>query len=162
MIGKRIKDLRTHKGITQEAVSKALGVSSQAVSKWEQGITSPDISLLVPIADYFGVSLDALLRENYDAHMANPEDLVKIRVEKLGRYWRFHVKNISEVTLRDILLKVLFWDSEDEVIDYFNKSIFDLEPGMSCPELAISSMAESVSRVSVTVTSVKLGNKKPG
>lgn len=86
MIGKRIRDLRTHKGITQEAVSKALGVSAQAVSKWEQGITSPDISLLVPIADYFGVSLDALLRENYDAYMANPEDLVKIRVEKHGRY----------------------------------------------------------------------------
>ena len=55
MIGKRIKDLRTRKGITQEALAKALGVSSQAVSKWEQSITSPDISLLVPIADYFEV-----------------------------------------------------------------------------------------------------------
>ena len=61
MIGERIKELRARKGATQETMANLLGVSPQAISKWEQNTTMPDISLLVPIADYFGVSVDYLL-----------------------------------------------------------------------------------------------------
>jgi len=44
-----------------------LGVSPQAVSKWERGIALPDIDLLIPLANIFSITLDRLLgREKYD------------------------------------------------------------------------------------------------
>jgi len=62
-IGNNISALRKKKGITQEELANELGVSAQAVSKWENNSSCPDVSLLTEIADYFGVSVDALLRE---------------------------------------------------------------------------------------------------
>ncbi|MBQ4602329.1 MAG: helix-turn-helix domain-containing protein [Clostridia bacterium] len=59
-IGKVIKHLRKERGITQEELACTLGVTAQAVSRWENGIGIPDISLLVPIANYFKVSMDTL------------------------------------------------------------------------------------------------------
>lgn len=63
-IGNNISALRKKKGITQEELANELGVSAQAVSKWENNSSCPDVSLLTEIADYFGVSVDSLLREN--------------------------------------------------------------------------------------------------
>ncbi len=59
--GSIIKDMRKQKNLTQEQFSEVLGVSCQAVSKWETGGSCPDLSLLPIIADYFGVSVDFLL-----------------------------------------------------------------------------------------------------
>ncbi|MDR0936956.1 MAG: helix-turn-helix domain-containing protein [Oscillospiraceae bacterium] len=58
-IGDNIARLRKDKGLTQEALAASVGVSGQAVSKWESG-GSPDIELLPVIADFFKVSVDAL------------------------------------------------------------------------------------------------------
>ena len=57
-LGKKIKQLRTNKGVTQEALATALGVTYQAVSRWENETTMPDISLLPQISVFFGVSID--------------------------------------------------------------------------------------------------------
>ena len=56
-----MKTLRKQRGLNQEQMAETLGVSAQAVSKWETGGSFPDISLLPIIADYFGVSVDYLL-----------------------------------------------------------------------------------------------------
>lgn len=61
MIGENIKRLRTAKGLTQEQLSEAVGVTCAAVSKWERGDTFPDITMLFPLAYFFGVSLDKLM-----------------------------------------------------------------------------------------------------
>lgn len=61
-IGKNIAALRKEKNMTQEDLAGALGVSAQAVSKWENENSCPDISLLTKIADLFGVTVDDLLR----------------------------------------------------------------------------------------------------
>ena len=58
-IGKNIAQLRKAKGITQETLAEVVGVSGQAVSKWEGG-GLPDVVHLPVIADYFGVSVDSL------------------------------------------------------------------------------------------------------
>jgi len=58
-IGANIAALRKEKGITQEALAEFVGVTGQAVSKWESG-GSPDTPLLPVIAEYFGVSIDRL------------------------------------------------------------------------------------------------------
>lgn len=60
-IGATIVNLRREKGVTQEQLARAVGVSKPAVSKWETGQSCPDIQLLAPIARYFGVTIDALL-----------------------------------------------------------------------------------------------------
>ncbi len=55
------KYMRKQRGLTQEQIAETLGVSCQAVSKWETNSSYPDISLLPIIADYFGVSVDYLI-----------------------------------------------------------------------------------------------------
>lgn len=60
-IGTIIMRLRKEHGMTQEQLANALGITFQAVSKWENGVSSPDLSTLPLLADLFGVSVDALL-----------------------------------------------------------------------------------------------------
>lgn len=60
-IGKRIAALRREKGLKQEDIAQQLEVSSQAVSKWENDQSCPDISLLPGLAKLLGVSVDTLL-----------------------------------------------------------------------------------------------------
>jgi transcriptional regulator with XRE-family HTH domain len=57
----KIAELRKRKGIGQQELADVLKVSFQSVSKWETGVTMPDITLLPNIAEYFGVSVDEVL-----------------------------------------------------------------------------------------------------
>lgn len=59
-IGKIIRMLRLRDKRTQTDLADALGISPQAVSRWEKGFSFPDITLLPAIAGYFGVTIDAL------------------------------------------------------------------------------------------------------
>lgn len=59
-VGKIIQGLRKAKGVTQEQLSEVLGVSSAAISKWENGQMYPDIGLFPIIARYFNISIDCL------------------------------------------------------------------------------------------------------
>lgn len=59
-IGLRIKSLRKKNDLTQEKLAEYLGVSFQAVSKWETGAASPDLSMIVPLARLLGCSTDEL------------------------------------------------------------------------------------------------------
>ena len=60
-ITENLTQLRAEKGVTQDDVAKALGVSNKTVSKWENGTSAPDLSTLVALAEYYNVSTDALL-----------------------------------------------------------------------------------------------------
>ncbi len=60
-INEQIAVLRKESGITQDELARAIGVSNQAVSKWESGQTCPDLQFLPAIADFFGVSIDFLM-----------------------------------------------------------------------------------------------------
>ena len=59
-IGNKIRQLRRRDKRTQEALADALGVTSQAVSRWESGGSYPDMNLIPSIANYFGVTIDEL------------------------------------------------------------------------------------------------------
>ena len=67
MIGTKIQALRKNKGITQEQLAEVLAVSAQAVSKWENSVSMPDIHLLPVIARYFGITMDELFNYRLDA-----------------------------------------------------------------------------------------------
>ena len=75
-IGKQIKNLRTEKGVTQEELANYLGISYQAVSKWENDITSPDIQLLPLISVYFGITIDKLFEMPNKSHMERIENML--------------------------------------------------------------------------------------
>ena len=59
-LNKNIAELRKDAGLTQEQLATKLGLSYQAVSKWENGLSCPDVMLLPRLAEIFGVSIDAL------------------------------------------------------------------------------------------------------
>lgn len=75
-IGNKILFLRKNKGVTQEQLAQTLGVSNQAVSKWESGQCFPDIQLLPDIARYFNVSSDELL--GIETQSSNDDILITI------------------------------------------------------------------------------------
>ncbi|MBR5232443.1 MAG: helix-turn-helix transcriptional regulator [Clostridia bacterium] len=63
-MGEKIRSLRKMKGISQETLAQYLGVSYQSVSKWENGVTMPDVCLIPAIASFFEVSTDELFDFN--------------------------------------------------------------------------------------------------
>lgn len=63
-IGENIRQLRKQRNISQEVLAQYLGVSFQAVSKWENNDNLPDITMIPAIASFFGVSTDELF--DYD------------------------------------------------------------------------------------------------
>ncbi|MBC8570691.1 helix-turn-helix domain-containing protein [Zongyangia hominis] len=65
-IGEKINDLRKQKNMTQDELAEKMGVSSQAVSKWEKDLSIPDLPVLIELADFFHISLDDLVRERKD------------------------------------------------------------------------------------------------
>ncbi len=85
-----IKRLRLARGLTQEQLAVSLGVSAQAVSKWETSDTYPDGALLVPLAQRLGVSLDELL-DNDDVSMADIARRIVAILGKTPEKDRFHV-----------------------------------------------------------------------
>lgn len=74
-IGDNIRALRIKAGMTQSRLAERLGVTDQAVSKWETGAASPDLSLIVPLTRLFGVTADALLGIDRPAEEARRQAL---------------------------------------------------------------------------------------
>lgn len=61
-IAQRLAELRRERGFSQESLGEQLGLSRQAVSKWERAESAPDMGNLIALADLYGVTLDELLR----------------------------------------------------------------------------------------------------
>ena len=89
-IGNFIAQKRKEKNLTQMQLAEILGVSNKTVSKWERAESSPDISILVDIADIFGVSLDYLVRSE------NIEETVRENRKSEKTYNRKVITYMSE------------------------------------------------------------------
>jgi len=63
--GSFISELRKEKGYTQKELAQKLFISDKAISKWERGLSMPDISLLVPLAEVLGVTVTELLKHQH-------------------------------------------------------------------------------------------------
>lgn len=68
-IGKKIKAFRLVKGVTQETLAQELGVTAQAVSRWENGAAMPDITFLPGLSVYFGVRIDDFFELSNEAQL---------------------------------------------------------------------------------------------
>lgn len=87
MLSERIYQLRRARGLSQEQLAERVGVSRQTVSKWETGLSTPELEKLRALCDCFGVTLDALVAEETDAldtpdtpPAAKPENRRRTRV----------------------------------------------------------------------------------
>ncbi len=99
-IGMQIKALRTEKHATQEELAGQLGVSAQAVSKWETGASLPDVTLLPQLAAYFGVAIDELFEFPVEAEFERIENMFfrerRIPQETFERAVRFLEKQLTD------------------------------------------------------------------
>ena len=77
--GQLIASLRQEQGLTQSRVAEQLHVSAQAVSKWERGLGCPDVSLLIPLAEIFGVPADRLLTGTLDVNETEVGNMRKLK-----------------------------------------------------------------------------------
>ena len=80
-IGEKIRELRRRDGRTQEALARELGITAQAVSRWEKGICCPDVEMLPSIANYFDVTIDELF--GYDNHRAKRVEAAAKQIEEM-------------------------------------------------------------------------------
>ena len=81
-ISQNIKKLRQSRSLTQEELAERLGVSYQSVSRWETGLSYPDIELIPEIAAFFEVSTDVLMGvEKATAEQNLASDLKKVRMD---------------------------------------------------------------------------------
>lgn len=83
-IGAFLKTLRKEKNLTQEQLAEQLGVSGRTVSRWETGSNMPDISLLVEIAEFYGISVTELIDGERKSEDMNEE--VKEVADKMADY----------------------------------------------------------------------------
>ncbi len=107
--GQLITELRKEKGLTQKQLADALNVTDKAVSKWERGLSFPDISMLEPISELLEVSIMELLageRQSGEETMSREEakDLINASVEMSEEEIR-HKKERSRLII--IILIVL-------------------------------------------------------
>ena len=87
-IGNKIKALRLKASTTQETLADALGVSSQSISKWENNICAPDISLLPAISEFFGVTIDELFDLSIDQKLHRIENMLDYENELTDEQFR--------------------------------------------------------------------------
>ncbi|MBQ3127252.1 MAG: helix-turn-helix transcriptional regulator [Clostridia bacterium] len=81
-LGQKIRELRRRDRRTQEALAEAIGVTSQAVSRWEANGGYPDMEMIPSIANYFGITIDELF--GYHNNRENKIDAILARVDAYG------------------------------------------------------------------------------
>lgn len=95
-LGERIKEFRQRNGRTQDALAEELGVTAQAVSRWEKGICYPDMEVIPSIANYFNVSIDELF--GYDNERSKKADALARQINDM-----IHQNNGKDVSMDECI-----------------------------------------------------------
>lgn len=99
-IGDKIRELRKQKNISQDVLANYLGVTFQAVSKWENGAAMPDVVMIPAIASFFGVSTDEL----FDFNLYEIEKNIEAITEEYSQFYDID-RTKAETILRNGLKK---------------------------------------------------------
>ncbi|MBQ7338010.1 MAG: helix-turn-helix transcriptional regulator [Clostridia bacterium] len=118
--GKNIKELRTSRGLSQEKLAEYLRVSPQSVSKWERNEGYPDIMFLIPLAEFFGVSLDVL--------MGRDEALKEKRIKEILSRLE-HYRHIGDHQSKNALARAAYAEFPYDfgVISWYITALMDVE-----------------------------------
>ena len=137
-LGYKIKQLRLRKGITQDTLAKALNVSFQTVSKWENNISMPDIQILPEIAVYFGCSIDDLFNLSEQAQFERIENMMDMKeslsADEFAQAERFLKDSLSKNSCKNSafrLLAELYNHKADEfrkIAELYAKEALELDP----------------------------------
>lgn len=137
-IGKKIKALRLEKEGKQEELAEYLGVSVQAVSKWETGASVPDISLLPNLAIFFGVTIDELFQLSNEAEFERIENMFwherRIAPETFDHCVRFLERVLQDEPKNVRAYSCLAYlynhraQSDHEVASEYAKKVLELAP----------------------------------
>ncbi len=94
----KIKELRIRNSISQKCLAKKMGVSSQTILNWENGIFEPKISQLIKLADIFDVTVDYLIDRKSNNKNASDiyNELSKINFEKFLKWIKLELEEIEE------------------------------------------------------------------
>ncbi len=110
-IGSKIKQLRGKAGLTQEQLAGKLGISAQSVSKWETGVTMPDVALLPLLAGELGVSIDELFDLTVEQKLHRIERgidvLTEFSPEVFAQHEEFLLHQLDEHPDRTLILEHL-------------------------------------------------------
>ena len=112
-IGTRIIDLRKASNMSQETLAEQIGVSRQAISKWERGEANPDIYKVMALAKIFNLSLDELI------YGKNTGESVKNKTEVIGSKIKAKAEKLLLIGVAIILISVF-------TVNYFNMFIFGI------------------------------------
>lgn len=116
-IGKTIADYRKAANMTQSEVADQLGVTYQAVSKWERDESLPDITMLPKIADLFNISIDTLLRGSFEMKEEKEVETAKQIIEEATESEAVKDADPKEET---DLTDTIFNEVEHDIEDTFN------------------------------------------
>lgn len=106
-LGNKMNELRKQHGMTQDEIAEKMGVSSQAVSKWENDLSIPDLSILIQLADFYHISLDELVREKEETvHLVAKEDRKNINDMLLRAHINTTAGDKIKVNLPLALIKI--------------------------------------------------------
>ncbi len=130
-IGENIAKYRKTKGLTQEQLGELLGVTNQAVSKWESGVSMPDVMLLPKIAETLSITLEALYGIQPTEKRVKADDFPKAANDHL-----------IEFMVKQSGVWFVFNKSQEENINYHKKKIY--ESGGDCVQECISDEAGAV------------------
>ena len=103
-VGERLKDLRKLKGRTQTDIAVYFNISKQAVSKWENGMSMPDVLLLPELAKYFDVDIDYFFDKEDRTPIKEPVKKDKVAIE-VKNFIKKYESN-KEYTIKDLTLNI--------------------------------------------------------
>ena len=98
-LGKEIKRLRIQHSVTQEELAEHLGISFQAVSKWETGTTMPDIAMLPKLSSFFGVRIDELFSVSHEDELERIDSMLQKKAMTDTNY--LYAKRVLDSFLKD-------------------------------------------------------------
>ena len=111
-IGRFIAELRKEKGLTQAQLAEKFGISNRAVSKWENGKSLPDASIMINLCNFLGITVNELLngeRISMEDYKEKAEDTMTNVVEISQKEKRAMMKDIRNRGLFTIVLGIILW-----------------------------------------------------
>ncbi len=142
-IGSLLKELRKEKRLTQEQLAEHFNVSTRSVSRWENGINMPELSLLIELADFYNVDIREIIdgeRKSENMNREEKDTLLKVAdyAENEKDILMKRVRIISCVGFGALLLALLFESFEIGQINPFLMSIESIGFGLAVGALLTS------------------------
>lgn len=141
-LGKKIKQLRFKAGLTQEQLAEKIGIGAQSVSKWENSVAMPDITLLPVLAEIFGITIDDLFDLTVEQRLNRIENRMDAE-EELPQdvFWEFEEFLKSQLTSEQYkkrateLIAYLYWHRMNAYSNraaFYAKEAITNAPGEKC------------------------------